>query len=171
MLHLELAGKEHQERWLAAVARSKDLHEPWVSPASTAWQYSQRLKKYQNDNNISLLVVNDNSELVACINLNEIVRGVFQSAYMGYFAFRPHAGKGLMRQAMKLVIDFAFNEIGLHRLEANIQPDNIPSIKLIRSLNFRHEGFSPRYLNIGGKWRDHERFALTAEDLQKKQSA
>lgn len=168
MLHLELAGKKHQERWLAAVARSRELHHPWVSPASSAWQYNQRLKRYRDNSNISLLAIDENHELIACINLNEIVRGAFQSAYVGYFAFKPHAGKGLMRQAMRLVIDYAFNELNLHRLEANIQPSNTRSIKLIQSLEFRHEGFSPRYLKIQGTWKDHERFALTVEDIQKK---
>ena len=165
MLHLELTGKEHQDRWLAAVARSKELHHPWVSPASSPWQFSQRLKRYRGGNNISLLAVDENNELVSCINLNEIVRGAFQSAYVGYFAFEPHAGKGLMQKAMKLVIDYAFNELNLHRLEANIQPSNTRSINLIKSLGFRHEGFSPRYLKIEGDWRDHERFAITVEDL------
>ena len=165
MLHLELTGKEHRERWLAAVARSKDLHPPWVSPASTTWQFNQRLKRYRDGNNVSLLAINESSELVACINLNEIVRGAFQSAYVGYFAFEPFAGKGLMRQAMRLVIDYAFHELGLHRIEANIQPTNHRSLKLIRSLGFRHEGYSPRYLNIGDEWKDHERFALTVEEF------
>lgn len=165
MLHLELTGKEHQECWLAAVERSRTLHHPWVSPASTPWQFSQRLKRYHGDNNISLLAINEKNDLIACINLNEIVRGAFQSTYVGYFAFEPFAGKGLMQTAMKLAIDYAFSELRLHRIEANIQPTNTRSIKLIESLGFRHEGFSPRYLKIGGAWKDHERFALTIEDL------
>ena len=165
MLHLELAGKAHQDRWLAAVARSRELHRPWVSPANSPWQFTQRLKRYRDDHNFSLLAIDEKNELVACINLNEIVRGAFQSAYVGYFAFEPYAGKGLMQQAMKQVIDYAFSELKLHRLEANIQPANIRSIKLAKSLGFRHEGFSPRYLKIDGEWKDHERFALTIEDL------
>ena len=75
-MHLELTGKEHRERWLAAVARSKDLHHPWVSPANTTWQFNQRLKRYRDGNNVSLLAIDESGELVACINLNEIVRGV-----------------------------------------------------------------------------------------------
>lgn len=165
MLHLESTGKEHQERWLAAVKRSRALHHPWVAPAATPWRFSQLLKKYEDDNNISLLAVNETGELIACINLNEIVRGAFQSAYVGYFAFEPSAGKGLMRQAMRLAVCYFFNEIRLHRLEANIQPTNERSIRLIKSLGFRHEGFSPRFLKIAGEWKDHERFALTREEF------
>lgn len=165
MLHLELTGKEHRERWLAAAARSKELHHPWVSPASTIWQFNQRLIKYRSANNISLLAIDQNNALVACINLNEIVRGAFQSAYIGYFVFEPFSGKGLMKKAMKLVIDYAFNSLELHRIEANIQPTNDASLNLIKSLGFRHEGFSPRYLKIEKEWKDHERFALTIEDI------
>jgi len=167
VLHLEQTGKEHQDRWLAAVERSKELHHPWVSPANSPWQFNQRLKRYHGDSNYSLLAIDEHDALIACVNLNEIVRGAFQSAYVGYFAFEPYAGKGLMHEAMKLVINLAFNELNLHRLEVNIQPRNVRSIRLIKSLAFRHEGFSPRYLKIEGEWKDHERFALTVEDLQR----
>jgi ribosomal-protein-alanine N-acetyltransferase len=97
------------------------------------------------------------------INLNEVVRGSFQSAYLGYYAFEPFAGQGFMSAGMTLVLRQAFREIGLHRLEANIQPENKASIALARRLGFRREGFSPRYLKLGGRWRDHERWALLRE--------
>jgi ribosomal-protein-alanine N-acetyltransferase len=69
-----------------------------------------------------------------------------------------------MREAIDQVLDHSFSALGLHRIEANIQPGNAPSIALARGAGFRLEGFSPRYLLIGGQWRDHERYALTAED-------
>jgi ribosomal-protein-alanine N-acetyltransferase len=98
------------------------------------------------------------------VNISEIVRGIFQSAYLGYYAFEPLAGHGLMRQGLGRVIDHAFDKMRLHRLEANIQPQNRRSIRLVRSLGFRREGLSRRYLRIAGHWRDHERWALLAED-------
>jgi ribosomal-protein-alanine N-acetyltransferase len=97
------------------------------------------------------------------VNLNEIVRGAFRSAYLGYYSFTPHAGHGYMAEGLRLVLRHAFRGLGLHRLEANIQPGNRASRALVRGLGFRREGFSPRYLKIGGRWRDHERWAIVRE--------
>jgi ribosomal-protein-alanine N-acetyltransferase len=101
--------------------------------------------------------------IVGVINVSEIVRSAFQSAYLGYYAFRPHAGQGYMTEGLALVLRHAFGTLGLHRLEANIQPGNRASRTLVRRLGFRQEGFSPRYLKVGGRWRDHERWALVRE--------
>jgi len=96
--------------------------------------------------------------------VSQIVRGAFQSGYLGYYAHQRHSQRGLMREAMLQTVDHAFGALALHRLEANIQPANRASIALARSAGFRLEGFSPRYLLIGGQWRDHERYAITADD-------
>ena len=106
----------------------------------------------------------DDGDLVGVFTISQIVRGYFQSAYLGYYASARHAGKGLMRESMALVLDHAFGPLALHRLEANIQPGNAPSIALARGAGFRLEGYSPRYLLIGGRWRDHERYAITADE-------
>jgi ribosomal-protein-alanine N-acetyltransferase len=98
------------------------------------------------------------------INVNEIVRGAFRSAYLGYYAFLPHVGHGYMSEALALALRWAFGALRLHRVEANIQLGNSASRALVRRLGFRREGFSPRYLKVAGRWRDHERWALLAED-------
>jgi ribosomal-protein-alanine N-acetyltransferase len=97
------------------------------------------------------------------VNLNEIVRGAFHSAYLGYYGFAPHARQGYMTEGLGLVLRHAFRQMGLHRLEANIQPRNRASRALVRRLGFRREGFSPRYLKVLGRWRDHERWAIVRE--------
>jgi ribosomal-protein-alanine N-acetyltransferase len=151
--------------FLQAVLRSRALHRGWVSPSSTSEQFRKLLERRRGDTHQVLLVwLRMPRALVGVINLSEIVRASFQSAYLGYYAFEPYAGKGLMREGMALAIAHAFDKIRLHRLEANIQPNNMRSKSLVHSLGFRHEGFSPRYLKIGGRWRDHERWALLAED-------
>ena len=152
--------------FLEAVARSRELHGDWVSPPATSEAFLSHLGRHDGVRGVCYVAMRNDLELVGCINLNEIVRGAFQSAYLGYYVFAPFAGQGLMRQALSLVVDEAFSVLGMHRLEANIQPANTQSIALVNSLGFRREGYSPRYLKIAGEWRDHERYAITAEDVR-----
>ena len=100
------------------------------------------------------------------INLNNLIRGNFQSAFLGYYAFLPHAGQGLMHEGMLLVLTHAFRSLKLHRLEANIQPANEASIALVRRCGFVREGLSRRYLKIYGRWKDHERWAILADTFR-----
>ena len=153
------------EAFLSAVRRSRSLHKGMVSPPRDLDQFRRYTSALRRANRAGFLVVNDDPEaLVGVINVSEIVRGPFQSAYLGYYAFRPLAGRGLMRAGMQRVLGHCFTELGLHRLEANIQPTNERSIALVKSLGFRLEGLSPRYLKVCGRWRDHERWALLAEE-------
>ena len=161
---LRSARKADEATFLDAVRRSRLLHRPWVSPPSTRRNYQEYLARASGDRHRILLAwLKRPVALAGVINLNEIVRGCFQNAYLGYYAFEPFAGRGLMREALALAITHAFGKLRLHRLEANIQPGNTASRALVRSLGFRLEGYSPRYLKIAGRWRDHERWAMLAE--------
>ena len=102
------------------------------------------------------------------MNLNEIVGGVFRSAYLGYYVFRPYERRGLMTEAVGLAVRAAFRRLGLHRVEANVQAGNRASLRLVRLLGFRREGYSPRYLRIRGRGRDHERWALLADESRRR---
>ena len=113
------------------------------------------------------VVLRGSGDLVGVINVSEIVRGPFRSAYIGYYAFVPHAGRGYMTEGLTLALRWAFRGLHLHRVEANIQPGNQASRALVRGLGFRREGFSRRYLKVAGRWRDHERWALVAEDWRR----
>ena len=99
------------------------------------------------------------------INVSQIFLGAFRSAYLGYYADAHHMGQGYMSEGLRLVLRNAFSKLGLHRLEANIQPANRASVRLVRRAGFRREGFSARYLKVLGRWRDHERWAVTVEDV------
>lgn len=103
--------------------------------------------------------------MVGLANITQIFLGGFRSAYLGYSAFFPHAAQGYMTEGLRLVLREAFGPLGLHRVEANVQPENTRSIALVERLGFRREGYSPRYLKIRGRWRDHVRFAMLAEEF------
>lgn len=149
--------------FIDAVARSRKLHGRWTSPPSTRQRYRAFVERSRKPNNESHFVCTREGDLAGVINISEIVRGVFCSGYLGYYAFVPHHGRGYMRAGLAAVLRLAFRRYGLHRLEANIQPGNDRSIALVQSLGFEREGYSPRYLKIGGRWRDHERWAITSE--------
>jgi ribosomal-protein-alanine N-acetyltransferase len=103
--------------------------------------------------------------LAGQVTLDNIVRGALRSGYLGYWIDRSVAGRGMGSLAVALVCDHAFGEVGLHRVEADIRPENLPSQRLVERLGFRREGLLRRYLDIDGDWRDHVSYALLAEDL------
>jgi len=149
-----------------AVRQSCALHHPWVTPPDKYKEFQAYLKRKATASHLAFLVILRNSgDLVGVISLGHIIHGPLRSAFVGYYVFTPHAGKGLMREGMRLVLKHAFQKLKLHRLEANIQPGNNTSIQLVRGCGFVREGFSRRYLKVGGQWRDHERWAILAEDL------
>lgn len=146
---------------------SREFHRPWVYLSQTREGWRRYLGRARQENVVSyLLRRRDTSELVGVVNLNEIVRGVFQSAYLGFYAHARHSRQGLVSEGLRAVLALAFRKHRLHRVEANIQPDNEASLRLVERLGFQREGLSPRYLRIGGRWRDHERWALTREAWQ-----
>ena len=160
---LEIPSRRRRNEFLAAVARSRELHRPWVSPPKTAKAFETYLERFKSSAHIGYWVITEAGELAGVVNISEIVRGGFLSGYLGYYSFVPHNGQGYMTTGLKAVIGQAFRTHRLHRLEANIQPGNDASRRLVQRLGFRHEGLSPRYLKISGIWRDHERWALTVE--------
>jgi ribosomal-protein-alanine N-acetyltransferase len=163
-VQIKSASLDYEAQFLAAVRRSRELHRPWVSPPRSKADFRYYLSIKQGAHNASYFVLSAEDELVGVINLAEIVLGPFRNAYLGYYAFSPHQRRGYMTHGLRAVVSRAFQRHGLHRLEANIQPQNRASIALVESLGFRKEGFSPRYLKIRGRWRDHERWAITRED-------
>lgn len=121
------------------------------------------LKRMSSPEHQSFLVcTRAGDEIAGVINISNIVMGVLRSGYLGYYAFAGFERRGLMREGIQAVVRVAFSKLKLHRLEANIQPANTASIALVRSCGFAREGYSPRYLKIGGRWRDHERWAIRA---------
>jgi [ribosomal protein S5]-alanine N-acetyltransferase len=154
-----------RREFIELVEASVDLHRPWTYPPADAASYRRLLERNRSDGFYALLARRlADDAIVGLFEFSEVVRGSFQNAYLGYWAGAPYAGQGYMSEGMQLALRFAFNELRLHRVEANIQPANKRSLALARRAGFRREGFSPRYLKIGGRWRDHERWAILADD-------
>jgi ribosomal-protein-alanine N-acetyltransferase len=154
--------------FIERVLASGELHDPWLEPAEPAPWFERLLERNRTETDRSLLVCDaDDGSIAGVMNLSQIVMGPFRSAFLGYYAFEPFAGRGYMRAAMPLLLRFAFDELGLHRVQANVQPGNEASIALVRGAGFHREGFSPRYLFIRGAWRDHEQWVMLAEDLDR----
>ena len=156
---------EDKEAFLQAMQRSQALHHPWVQSPQTSQAFDDYLQRMQQANQKSFLLCDASNQMVGVCHINEIVRGVFQSAYLGFYAIADYAGQGYMSAGLKLVLHHVFEDMALHRLEANIQPDNARSIALVKNNGFRYEGFSPRYLKVNGEWRGHEHWVMTYEDF------
>ncbi|MGD6755444.1 GNAT family N-acetyltransferase [Streptomyces sp. BH105] len=156
----------------ARARESVELHRPWLFPPTGATAYTEYASRLIEDPTRHGFLVYERDggangtltgSLAGFININNVVLGAFRCGALGYGAFAHAAGRGLMSEGLDLVVRQAFGPLGLHRLEINVQPGNTASIALARRAGFRLEGFSPDFLFIDGAWRDHERWALTAE--------
>ena len=103
----------------------------------------------------------DGAGLVGRISLGGISRGALQNAYLGYGVDIEHGGQGIATQAVKLAVEIAFEELGLHRVQAAVVPENTASARVLEKAGFREEGLARRYLFLDGQWKDHRMFALT----------
>ena len=163
-VYLRAPLRADEAAFLAACSASRKLHAPWLRAARTPQEFRAWLERTVAPANYPFLVCRrDTDEIAGVVNVSNIVRGLFHSAYLGYYAFAGHEGQGLMGEGVRAVVRHAFRTLKLHRLEANIQPGNVASIALVKSCGFQREGYSPRYLKIGGRWRDHERWAIVAD--------
>jgi [ribosomal protein S5]-alanine N-acetyltransferase len=152
--------------FLTAVRRSKGLHGAWVKPPSSPQKFRAYLAKSAESAHCGFVVVEcQTAALVGVINLSHIIRGPLQNAFIGYYVFKGFEGRGLMAAGMKLVMQYSFIQLRLHRLEANIQPANFRSIRLVQHSGFQREGLARRYLKIGGRWQDHEHWVLLREEF------
>lgn len=151
---------------IQANRESRECHSPWVEPFIDDAGFQTWLERSYLPTNPGFLATEiATGAVVGIVNLNNIIQGAFHNAFLGFYGMKAMSGRGLMTEAVSLAAERAFNDYGLHRLEANIQPGNMHSIALVKRLNFRREGFSPRYLKVYGEWRDHERWALLADDI------
>lgn len=164
-MYLRHPTYQDEREFTTLMRASRSFHRPWATAPTDADRFAAYLNDARRPDFEALLVCRrDDDAILGFFNLSQIARGSMQSAYLGYAIGRPYAGQGFMSEAIELVLRRAFVDLRLHRLEANIQPGNKASAALAAGAGFRREGFSPRYLKISGRWRDHERWALLADE-------
>ena len=180
---LELAGRrvrlrtlseEDYEAWFALRVRCRDWLRPWEprpsgapptaeDHASFASRCAARERERQLGGGFGFGTFLDR-RLVGEITLSSIQRGPFQNGFLGYWTDRELAGQGLAPEAAAVVLQFAFEELELHRVEVAIVPRNAASLRVVDKLGIRFEGVATRFLEIDGRWEDHARYAMTAEE-------
>jgi ribosomal-protein-alanine N-acetyltransferase len=157
---------------LRAVSRRHlTIWEPqWARDELTRSAYRRRLRQYQrelrDDQGYALFILRaSDALLVGGLSISNVRRGVAQAASVGYWIGEPHAGRGYMTDALGSVLPFTFGTLGLNRLEAACQPNNVPSRRVLEKVGFRREGMARRYLKINGVWQDHDLYALLHDDV------
>jgi ribosomal-protein-alanine N-acetyltransferase len=163
-VHIRPISLSDEAEFLAQVRASSAFHRPWSYPPSTPRAFREHVQAAGARDERLVVCRNEDGAIVGYFGLSQIVLGRFRNAYLGYFAFEPYAGQGYMREGLELVLRHAFDDLRLHRVQASVQPGNERSTALVRGAGFRNEGLALRYLKVGGRWRDHERWAMTVED-------
>lgn len=151
----------------AANRRSAVLHAPFAYPCTDQAGFERWLRALDNGAGRALLArCGARGEIAGVLTFSQIFMGNFCSAYLGFYGIAGFTGRGIMTRALRMTVQYGFESLALHRLEANIQPANTSSLALVRRAGFRREGYSPRYLRVGGVWQDHERWAILRDDAQ-----
>jgi [ribosomal protein S5]-alanine N-acetyltransferase len=154
------------EPFVRSARASRGLHASWVHAPDSPAAFEEHLRRSRRPDVKSFVICRrEDEELAGVVTLSQIFLGNLRSAYLGFYAFEPFARRGHMTEGVRLILRHAFRTIGLHRVEANVQPDNVASMAFVESIGFRREGYSRRYLKIAGRWRDHVRWAILAEEF------
>jgi ribosomal-protein-alanine N-acetyltransferase len=163
-LRMELAAPEHAERYAEHFARNRQHLAPWEPKrdgveSAQYWRarLADGLAEFEAGRGVQLAAMarDIDGPLIARINFSQISRGVFQSCMLGYAIDREHEGRGLMHEALAASIDWLFETMKLHRVQANHLSENERSARLLARLGFVREGLARDYLFINGAWRDH----------------
>jgi len=150
--------------------RNSKFFKPWIPEYEKNYytcdyqilklEYEKKLKEEGIEFRFYIFDKNIPERIIGNVSVSNIIRGVLQSAFLGYSVDEKENKKGIATDAIKRIIEFTFDELKLHRLEANVIPANTASIRVLEKLNFIKEGYSEKYLKINGRWQDHLRYAL-----------
>ena len=160
------------DEWASLRARSRHFLAPWepswppdaLSRSSFRARLSRYNEDWRTDQGYNFFIFRDDETLIGGVGLSNLRRGVAETASLGYWIGEPYARRGLMTASVPLILDFAFNRLRLHRVEAACLPINIASRSVLLRTGFRQEGHARNYLLIDGQWQDHLLFAILRED-------
>ncbi len=176
-IYLRPARQSDWKAWAELREQSRSFLAPWEPSwsrdALSRAAFRRRLRSYEVEWHRGttysfLLFLRDDDGLVGGVTLSNVRRGVAQSASLGYWVGEPYARQGYMSEALRAVLDFAFDRLALHRVEAACLPDNAASQGLLRKIGFQEEGCCREYLRINGRWQDHRLFAMLRDDPRKR---
>lgn len=149
-------NEEHFERWAPKVPKDHNSVDTWRR------RLLDRDREFINGESVHFIGTDDKeSHVIGSCSLSNIVRGVFQACHLGYSVSRRYEGQGYMKRIVRHAIQYAFNDMNLHRIMANHMPDNERSAALLKSLGFEREGYARDFLLIAGRWEDHVLTSLT----------
>ena len=157
--------RQRNADWLTVWEPSRPIHQP--DPVTDRTAFAARCQQRDRDRGtgtayqFGLFV---DQQVTGEVNLNNVIRGAMQSGTIGYWIDQRHAGQSYVAEAVVVVLQFAFEQLMLHRIEICIVPRNTRSHRIMEKLQIRDEGVAERYLEINGNWEDHIRFAMTSEE-------
>lgn len=173
-IYIRFLDEKDVKAMLELQQKNREFFEPFVTTRTESYytyDYQMNIvkegqKKRQDDIAYSFGIFSkETNGLLGTISLTEVLRGSLQSCFIGYVLDRDFNGKGIMTEAVKFVIDYAFNELSLHRIEAGVMPHNIGSIRVLEKAGFEKEGIARKNVMINGKWQDHQVLAIINEKM------
>lgn len=151
-----------RKEFLALTTRDAEHHKGWVVNPQTEQEFDNYLARYDGVNAYGfVLTAASDDGIVGYVNLNNVLRGPYQSAKLGFAVFGMFTRLGIATVCLQKIARYAFEDLDLHRLEADIRPQNQNSRKIVKRLGFTYEGMSKDFIKIDGEWRDHERWSIT----------
>lgn len=161
--------------WSRLRIRNRDLLIPWEPTGDGNWVARHQrsnwapmysiLRSEAKRGVVLPFVIEVDGRYIGQLTIGNLQRGAVRSAWIGYWVDQEWTGMGIATAAVALGVDHAFGPVGLHRLEATVQPANGASRAVLTKVGFRHEGVLMRYMDVNGRWRDHDLFALTTEEI------
>lgn len=174
-LYMRPPKKKDWEIWYYVRQRSRNYLTPWEATWNDShmtenyfhrWVVAQQKKRKQDRSYYHFIFLKETDELMGALNIIHVLRGIAQSAALGYWIGQEFSGNGFMTEAMRLALPYGFHDLQLHRFQAAIINGNHASKALVEKFGFREEGEAQRFLHVNGKWRDHKIYALTKEEWQ-----